>query len=168
MQPGLPQFHSAGYNDDHAFRIGLEIQQATGSTQMDSRRVTISLALIILICFFLPWVQVSCGASKDRLSGVDLARDGHNLLWLIPFIMLAVLLLAVARIWQERREISGIVTLVAGLVTAYLMNRERIRADNSSGLVAVSLTSWFWLGLGSAILLVALSILRFLKRAPAS
>jgi hypothetical protein len=82
--------------------------------------------------------------------------------------MLAVLLLAVAKIWKERREISGIMTLVAGLVTAYLMNRERIRADNSSGLVAVSLTSWFWLGLGSAILLVALSILRFLKPAPAS
>jgi len=126
------------------------------------------MALIVLICFFLPWVQVSCGASEDRLSGVDLARDGHNGLWLIPLMMLAVLFLGVARGWKERREISAGVTLVAGLVSAYLMNRERMRANNSSGLIAVSLTGWFWLGLGSAILLVILSALRILRRAPAS
>lgn len=60
---------------------------------MDSRRITISMALIALICFFLPWVQLSCGASENRLSGIDLARDGHRGLWLIPFLMLAVLTL---------------------------------------------------------------------------
>jgi hypothetical protein len=79
-----------------------------------SRRTTISLALVVLICFFLPWIQISCGASEGSLSGVDLARDGHNGLWLIPLLMLAVLFLGIARGWKEKRELSAIVTLVGG------------------------------------------------------
>jgi hypothetical protein len=131
---------------------------------MDSRRITTSMALIALICFFLPWVQLSCGASENRLSGVDLARDGHGALWLIPLLMLAVLFLSMARAWKDRRQLLAIVSLVAGLVSAYLMNRERIRADDTSGLIAVRLTGWFWLGFGSTIALVLFSALRFLKR----
>jgi MFS family permease len=131
---------------------------------MDSRRVTTSMALIVLICFFLPWVQLSCGTSENRLSGVDLARDGHSELWLIPLLMLAVLFLGMARAWKDRRELSALVSLVAALVSAYLMNRERVRAEDTSGLIAVGLTGWFWLGLGSTIALVIVSVLRFLKR----
>jgi hypothetical protein len=131
---------------------------------MDSRRVTTSMALIALICFFLPWVQLSCGTSENRLSGVDLARDGNSELWLIPLLMLALLFLGMARGWKERRELSALVGLVAGLVSAYLMNRERVRAEDTSGLIAVGLTGWFWLGLGSTIALVIVSVFRFLKR----
>jgi len=131
---------------------------------MDSRRVTTSVALIALICFFLPWVQLSCGASENRLSGIDLARDGHGGLWLIPLLMLMVLFFGIARAWKDKREISALVTLVAGLVSAYLMNRERVRAEDTSGLIAVGLTGWFWLGFGSTIALVILSGLRLLKR----
>jgi hypothetical protein len=131
---------------------------------MDNRRVTISMALIVLICFFLPWVQLSCGASENRLSGVDLARDGHSELWLIPLIMLAVLLLGIARLWKDRRQLTAVVSLLAGLVSAYLMNRERMRAEDTSGLIKVGLTGWFWLGLGSTIALVIVSALRFLRR----
>ena len=32
------------------------------------RRSTISLAAFVLICFFLPWVQLSCVGMKDSLS----------------------------------------------------------------------------------------------------
>ncbi|HEY8187658.1 MAG TPA: hypothetical protein VIF64_16425 [Pyrinomonadaceae bacterium] len=131
---------------------------------MDSRRVTTSLALIVLICFFLPWVHLSCGASENRLSGVDLARDGHSGLWLIPLLMLAVLSLGIVRAWKDRRELSALVGLIAGLVSAYLMNRERARAEDTSGLIAVALTGWFWLSLASTIGLAILSALRFLKR----
>ena len=131
---------------------------------MDSRRVTTSMALIALICFFLPWVHLSCGASENRLSGVDLARDGHSGLWLIPFLMLVVLFFEVARVWKDRRQLSALISLLAGLVSAYLMNRERMRAEVHSRLIAVGLTGWFWLGLGSTIALVVVSALRFLKR----
>jgi hypothetical protein len=131
---------------------------------MDNQRITVSLALIVLTCFFLPWVQVSCGASSSRLSGVDIARDGRNSLWLIPPLMLAIILVGIARAWRERREISALVSLIGGLVTTYLMNRERLRAEDTSGLVAVRLTGWFWLGLVSAISIAVLAALRFLKR----
>jgi len=124
---------------------------------MDNRRTTITLALIVLICFFLPWVQVSCGSSSSRLSGVDLAKDGHNSLWLILFLMCAVLLVAVARAWENRRQLTALVPLLSGLVTSYLMNRERMRADDTSALVAVRLTGWFWLGLVTAIGLVGIA-----------
>lgn len=131
---------------------------------MDSRRVTTSVALIALICFFLPWVQLSCGTSENRLSGIDLARNGRGGLWLIPLLMLIVLSFGIVRAWKDKREISALVTLVAGLVSAYLMNRERVRAEDTSGLIAVGLTGWFWLGFGSTIALVILSGLRLLKR----
>ena len=131
---------------------------------MDSKRVTMSMALIALICFFLPWVQLSCGTSESRLSGIDLARDGHGELWLIPFLMLVILFLSIARAWKDRGEVQSLTGLVAGLVSAYLMNRERVRAEDTSGLIAVGLTGWFWLGLGSTIGLVIVSALRFLKR----
>ena len=131
---------------------------------MDNRRTTVSLALIVLICFFLPWVQLSCGASTSRLTGVDLARDGHNSLWLIPLLMLALLLVGLARAWNERREISAAATLIGALATTYLMNRERLRSENTSSLVAARLTTWFWLGFLSAIGLVVLGAFRFLKR----
>ncbi len=122
------------------------------------------MALIALICFFLPWVQLSCGASESRLSGVDLARDGHGGLWLIPLLMLAVILLGMKRAWKDGRELTAVVSLLAGLVSAYLMNRERMRAEHTSGLIKVGLTGWFWLGLGSTIALVIISVLRFLRR----
>jgi hypothetical protein len=131
---------------------------------MDSKRVTLSMALIALTCFFLPWVQLSCGATENRLSGVDLARDGHTGLWLIPVLMLAVLFFGIARGWKDRREPLALTALVAGLVSAYLMNRERTRAEHTSGLIAVALTGWFWLGLGSTIGMVVVSAMRFLKR----
>jgi hypothetical protein len=131
---------------------------------VNSKRLTVSMALIVLVCFFLPWVQVSCGASQDRLSGIDLARDGHNALWLIPLLMIVLLFLNIARAWKDRREISALITLIAGLVSAYLMNRERVRAEDSAGLIAVGLTGWFWLGLGSALGLVIVAALRVLKR----
>jgi hypothetical protein len=131
---------------------------------MDSKRVTLSMALIALMCFFLPWVQLSCGATESRLSGVDLARDGHTGLWLIPVLMLTVLFFGIARGWKDRRELSALTGLIAGLVSAYLMNRERTRAEHTTGLIAVALTGWFWLGLGSTVVIVVVSALRFLKR----
>ena len=126
--------------------------------------MTVSISLIVLICFFLPWIQVSCGHSEDRLSGIDLARDNHHALWLIPVLMVTVLILSLAKNWKEKREFAAITTLIAGLVSAYLMNRERARADNISGLIAVNLTGWFWLGFGSTIMLVVVSVVRLLRR----
>jgi hypothetical protein len=49
-----------------------------------TRRVTLSAAVFVLVCFFLPWVQVSCGGVKDTASGFDLARGGDQILRISP------------------------------------------------------------------------------------
>lgn len=131
---------------------------------MDRRRVTTTAALIVLVCFFLPWIQVSCGATRETASGVDLARDGSHGLWLIPLLMLALLFFGSAKAWRERHEFSALVSLVSGLVSAYLMNRERLKFEDGLGLIRVGVTGWFWLGLGSSVGIVILAAYRLLTR----
>lgn len=126
-------------------------------------KLTVSFALIVVVCFFLPWVQVSCGGAHEASTGVDLARGGDNSLWLIPALMLVIILLGITRLFAMQRIVFGLVSLLSGLVGTYLMNHERLRFADTSGLIAVRLTGWFWLALLSAIavtVLGALSILR--------
>ena len=127
------------------------------------QKISISAALIVLLCFFLPWLEVSCGGARDALSGVDLARDSRYELWLIPVLMLAVIFFSAARPWRDLRAVPAMVNLAGGLVTAILMNRERAQSGESA-LLAVRLTIWFWLGLVSAIAIMGAAIFRLLGR----
>ena len=131
---------------------------------MDSSRGTITAANIVLICFFLPWIQVSCGATKEIASGVDLAREGTNELWLIPLLMLTVLLVGSARVWKPNPSIAPLINLICGLLSSYLMNRERLKFEDGTGLVRVGVTGWFWLGFVSSIAIVILAAIDFLRR----
>jgi hypothetical protein len=126
-----------------------------------TRRVTFSAAAFVLICFFLPWVQVSCGGIKDSASGFDLARGGDQMLWLVPLLMLAVILLGLMRVWKKMPSIFVPVSLASGLITAYLMDRERRDAE---GLAGTRLTGWFWLGLFSSLVVVISALMFYLKR----
>jgi asparagine N-glycosylation enzyme membrane subunit Stt3 len=128
------------------------------------RPINISAAVIVLICFFLPWVQVSCGGTSDSLSGMNLAQDGQTLLWLVPILMLAVITVGLLRARKERPKVAAIVGLVSGAVTILLINRERMRVHDSSGLIPVQLTGWFWLGLISAVAIVISAIALLLRR----
>jgi len=130
---------------------------------MESRRGTITAALIVLVCFFLPWIQISCGGTTDTASGVDLARGGDHGLWLIPLLMLALLFLGTAKVWKDRQQLVALVSLISGLITAYLMNRERLKFADRSGLIQARVTGWFWLGLGSSVAIIILAAFRMLK-----
>ena len=129
---------------------------------METRRVTTTATLIVLICFFLPWIQVSCGGTRDTASGVDLARDGSHGLWLIPMLMLLLLFVG-AKTWKQRQAALPLVNLLSGLVSAYLMNRERLKFEDGSGFIRVGVTGWFWLGLGSSLTIVIVAALRILR-----
>lgn len=131
---------------------------------MNTRRATTTAALIVLICFFLPWIQVSCGATRETASGVDLARDGSHGLWLIPLLMLALLFLVLTKAWRERHEFLALISLLSGLISAYLMNRERLKFEDFSDLIQARVTGWFWLGLGSSVAMVILAAYRLLTR----
>lgn len=128
------------------------------------RSINISAAVIVLICFFLPWVQLSCDGTGDALSGMNLARDGHMLLWLVPILMFAVITAGLLRSWKETPKVAAIVSLVSGAFTILLMNRERMRVHDSSGLIQAQLTGWFWLALISAVAIVISAIALLLKR----
>jgi hypothetical protein len=133
------------------------------------RRINLSAALIGFVCFFLPWVQVSCGGAKDTLSGLDLARDGQTLLWLVPILLGGLALLEILRALKEKLTIYSIVSALCGGITVYLMNGERLRAHDESGLISAQLTGWFWLGLFSSLAIVISGLVLFVrgKRSPA-
>jgi purine-cytosine permease-like protein len=127
-----------------------------------ARRVTFSAAGFVLVCFFLPWVQVSCGGVKDTASGFDLARGGSRALWLIPLLMLTVVLVGLARVRKNSAATFALVSVVGGLISAYLMNQKRMDAENASELVRV--TGWLWLGLFSSLAVVVSALFFYLRR----
>ena len=134
------------------------------------RRINLSAAIIVLVCFFLPWVQVSCAGAKDSLSGLDLARQDDALLWLIPLVICGVLIFILVRMRAARSQLLGLLSTFAGAIVVLLMNRERTRAHDSSGLIATQLTGWFWLGFfaAMAVTVTGIAILLRKQRAPES
>jgi len=119
------------------------------------RKVNLSAAAIVLVCFFLPWEQVSCGGARDTLSGLDLARHEEALLWLVPTLMLVVLVAGLLRAWREQSAPAAIVSITCGGIAAVLMNRERIRVHDETSLISAQLTGWFWFSLIAALIIVA-------------
>jgi len=128
------------------------------------RRINISAVLIVFVCFFLPWEQVSCGGARDTLDGLDLARHDHPSLWLIPLMMLAVLVVGLIRRQRENTRLFSIVSSVSGGVAAYLMNQERLRVQNESGIISAQLTGWFWLAFLSSLAMIVTALAMLLKR----
>jgi hypothetical protein len=121
-----------------------------------ARQTMLSTAAFVLVCFFLPWMQVSCLGAKDAASGFELARDGARALWLVPLLMFAVLLLGVTRsIWERVPMLLALSGVVGGLTSAYLMHREYASTGSSARLLAVFWTVWFWLGLAASFGLAA-------------
>jgi hypothetical protein len=114
------------------------------------RKINLSATAIVLICFFLPWVQMSCGGASDTLTGFDLARQDSTLLWLIPLLMAAVLVLGLLRRAGDKQQPFTILSAAAGAVTLFLMNNQRVKISDAAALIPAQLTGWFWLGLISA------------------
>ena len=130
------------------------------------RRINISAALIVLVCFFLPWEQVSCGGARDTLTGLDLARHDETLIFLIPLLMLAVVIAGTLRRRGENQSPLAILGIVAAGVSGYLMNRQRVRVHDEGALISAQLTGWFWLAVMSilAVMITAIGILTTRKR----
>jgi hypothetical protein len=91
-----------------------------------ARRTTVSLAAVVLICFFMPWVQLSCVGLRDSASGFDLAREGNRVLWLVPLLMLMILVFGLTRwVLEKLPMLFALTATVGGGVSAYLMYNER-------------------------------------------
>ncbi|MEO6390787.1 MAG: hypothetical protein ABIP75_02975 [Pyrinomonadaceae bacterium] len=130
------------------------------------RRINLSLAVFVIICFFLPWVQVSCGGAHDTESGLALARGGERLLWLIPLMMIMVIALGLGRDWKRRILSFALVNVICGTATSILIFRERVTDDQAAGLIAIGMTAWFWLAFAAAIGLAVVGLAIILGRPP--
>lgn len=128
------------------------------------RGINTSAAIIALVCFFLPWVQVSCAGARDTMSGLDLARDGHGSLWFVSVLMGALVLSTIVRVRREQHAVLSFASTLCGLISAYLMNQERLRVHDESGLISAQLTGWFWLGFISTLAVAISGIAMLLKR----
>jgi hypothetical protein len=129
-----------------------------------ARRVTLSAAAFVLVCFFLPWVQVSCAGLKDSESGLDLARGGDRALWFIPLFMFAVIIIGLTRAWKELALTFALVSTISGLISAFLMNRERADTERVSGVIGAHVTGWYWLGFVASLLVAASAVMLYFKR----
>ena len=118
------------------------------------QHISLGAALIVVCTFFMPWLQVSCGGAHDSLTGIDLARNGHGSLWFILVVTAALILSALLRRRGERDRISAFAGVLCGLIVAYLMNRERWRTEDDTGLLVAQLTGWFWLGFFAALTII--------------
>ena len=127
--------------------------------------MTVSLAAFVLICFFLPWVQLSCVGLRDSVSGYDLARAGDKLLWFVPLLMLAILVTGLARpVWEKLPALFALASTVGGSITAYLMYYERASTNDSPRLVATRWTAVFWLGFVASLGIIAAALSFYSKR----
>ena len=130
----------------------------------NSRRLVVSASAFVCICFFLPWMQVSCVGLRDSASGYELARAGSSLLWLVPVLMLAVVAFGFISLWKEMSFLFGLVSAVSGGISAYLMYREYSRAERASALVGAQWTPWFWLGFIGSVATVAGAFVFYARR----
>jgi hypothetical protein len=133
------------------------------------RRATLSLAGFVLICFFLPWVQLSCVGMRDSLSGYDLAREGDKLLWVVPLLMVAILITGLVRsIWEKVPSLFALASTVGGSISAYVMYYERSTTNDSPRLIATRWTPFYWLGLTASLGIIAVALLFYSRRSRSS
>ena len=85
-------------------------------------------------------------------------------MWLVPLLMLALILPSLSGIWKERPKTFALLSMASGLVGAYLMNRERVDAEHTSGIIGAHVTGWFWLGLFSSLGVAGSALIFYLKR----
>ena len=129
------------------------------------RRITLSLALWILVCFFMPWAQLSCVGIRDSVSGYDLARGGDNALWFVPLFMLLILILGLMRwVWEKLPALFALTSTVGGGLSAYLIFHEYYNLTDAPNLVATRWTIIFWLGFIAALALVAVAFWFYIER----
>lgn len=132
------------------------------------KRINLSATIIVLVCFFLPWVHVSCVGAAATSSGLNLARHDDVLLWLIPLLTCAVLVVGLLHARRESSKVYAITSAICGVIVVLLMNRQRSHVQDQSGLITAQLTGWFWLAFIAAIgiVLTALALLLRRQRSP--
>jgi mannitol-specific phosphotransferase system IIBC component len=138
-----------------------------------TRKAQLSLATLAgaMVCFFLPWFQLSCGGEKaGSLSGWELAsgvaslgelQAGHYYVFLLPGVLLAVTALLSVQLARKRpapfavaisQMVAGVLGVVLPLVE-YMRLRWKVASSGAVGALHVETRFAFWgiLVLGSVL-----------------
>lgn len=59
--------------------------------------------------------------------------------------------------------VYAVVSMASGVISAYLMNRERMRVSEDAVVIAVQLTGWFWLGFFASLALATAGLVLLLR-----
>jgi len=130
-----------------------------------ARKTSVSLAAFVLLCFFLPWLELSCLGVRDSVSGYALAREGEKLLWIVPVLMITIVIVGFSRpLWEKVPAIPAFAMTLGGSVSAYLMYRERSSTNQSARLVLTEWSLFFWLGFFGCLCIVAAGLVFYSKR----
>jgi hypothetical protein len=140
-----------------------EARQPPASQTNSPRHAALSItsALAALICFFLPWLQVSCGGERAfTVSGWQLAsgaevmgerQGGHAYIFIVPLLLVALLVLLIVIAWQGRpRATAAVPEFVVGLlciaipIIEYLRLRSQAHSEGGEAVLGVTIRYGFW------------------------
>jgi biotin transporter BioY len=86
------------------------------------------------------------------------------MLWFLPVLMSALVVSSIIRERREHNAALSLASMLCGLISAYLMNGQRLRVHDEAGLISAQLTGWFWLGFISTMAVVVSGIAMLLRR----
>src|SRR5947199_7856618 len=101
------------------------------------------------------------------LRQINTSGGNHRACLLLPSMGAgqgALILSAIVRIRREQNKVFALASTLCGFLTAYLMNRERLRVHDESGLISAQLTGWFWLGFLSTFTVAISGIAMLVRR----
>ncbi len=121
------------------------------------QKISLSAALFGALCFFLPWVEVSCMGVRKTASGLQLASDA-NLpeVWLVLLAMLAAVGIVVLQIMSRKErnplgKLLSLLTIGAGLLPLLICIFEWTKFSNDISKMKGSDSYGFGRMIGSAI-----------------
>lgn len=80
--------------------------------------LTPSGAVVMGVCFFLPWARFSCSGWNFSVSGADLG----GALWLLPVAAVIILAAFFALKGRKREQISLLITLLATVIAVIALS----------------------------------------------
>ncbi len=106
-----------------------------GKANAAAPTISLSAAIIGVICFFLPWVQVSCVGMRKTVNGVQIAGDmGLGEVWLVLLAMLAAVAFAVIQLVNRNNallnRLLSLATIGTGLLPLLIVLFEYVRFSN--------------------------------------
>jgi hypothetical protein len=115
--PGQAYFPHPAYPEPFSSQSG---QSAIGGEKSSAgQRISLSAAIFGVICFFLPWVEMSCAGLSRSASGAQLASEVDlPEIWFVLIAMLAASGLALFQILRKRRGDFTEKRLSVGLIGA--------------------------------------------------